>query len=728
MPGEVTSIVASAIDTGTIAEPALTLVELQDRLDSPAMPAFSTAELLDGGLSLIHDGQVDDQFAAFKAVASKAELSAGFLDLPGLVAGAGGSESLATSLINAKYTAMGGAAGLLGATTTAVAATPGGSGWFRQYQQGRIYFTFGAGAHEVHGAILAKWISLGAEAGFAGFPVTDQQTGDDPAGRGVRQRFEGATILSVPDWRAIQVETVGPAMMAAAAAPTAGAAPVDNLRAVPAEAAVAAAVAKPRAARGAKAAAAAAAAAPVAAAEVRASVLDSTISAVSAGSFAGVGSVLTTQATHEVHGAIRAKYDGLGAEGSFLGYPTTDETGCPDGVGRYNHFEAGSIYWSPATDAHEVHGLIRDLWAGQGWERGALGYPLTDELIPDRRIGHVHPERRRKPIVDVPFDLVKLPEAASTLGFAPTVVNTSAASMADRRISAVEKTMSLASIGRPEIATVAAAATPVSALGAESVVAGALVAEPVGALETAIGSEHFESLIRQAASTPAADRSTNRFEDFENGVAFWRRGDVHASVLSAWPHAADGSATHFVASDVLAVAMPTLASVFGSIPGTQLSGVTFVGTTGYSFDGAGVRNRRHRIRINLMGTGFGFLTGAATATFEVDIEVTFEPESRDVVALLADWTTGPQTGDFQVDLGRVVHSRLDDRLGTSFVLVTINDTDASQPIAVLSVKTMANGDVNVYVEPPNPVSHWAVLNEVKVSDVLLNAVIATPNP
>ena len=183
-----------------------------------------------------------------------------------------------------------------------------------------------------------------------------------------------------------------------------------------------------------------------------------------------------------------------------------------------------------------------------------------------------------------------------------------------------------------------------------------------------------------------------------------------------------------MASDVVAAVMPTLTSVFGNIPEAQLNAVTFIGTSGYSFDGAGVRNRRHRIRIELMKPGFGFLMGTATASFEVDVEVTFEPESREVVAMLADWSIGPQTGDFQVDLGRVVHSRLDDRLGTSFVLVTINDTDASQPIAILSVKTMANGDVNIYVEPPNPVSHWAVLNEVKVSDVLRNAVITTPNP
>ena len=42
-----------------------------------------------------------------------------------------------------------------------------------------------------------------------------------------------------------------------------------------------------------------------------------------------------------------------------LGYPTTNEQTTTDGIGRYNHFQKGSIYWSPTTGAHEVFGLIR---------------------------------------------------------------------------------------------------------------------------------------------------------------------------------------------------------------------------------------------------------------------------------------------------------------------------------------------------------------------------------
>lgn len=54
--------------------------------------------------------------------------------------------------------------------------------------------------------------------------------------------------------------------------------------------------------------------------------------------------------------------------------------GPPDGKGRYNHFEHGSIHWHPAHGAFEVHGAIRDKWAALGYETGWLGDPMSDEL------------------------------------------------------------------------------------------------------------------------------------------------------------------------------------------------------------------------------------------------------------------------------------------------------------------------------------------------------------
>jgi uncharacterized protein with LGFP repeats len=94
------------------------------------------------------------------------------------------------------------------------------------------------------------------------------------------------------------------------------------------------------------------------------------------------GSIYWSASTgaHEIQGAIRDKWASLGWENSFLGFPTTNETSTPDKVGRFNHFEGGSIYWSPNTGAHEVHGAIRDLWAQLGWENSQLGFPTSDEF------------------------------------------------------------------------------------------------------------------------------------------------------------------------------------------------------------------------------------------------------------------------------------------------------------------------------------------------------------
>ena len=91
------------------------------------------------------------------------------------------------------------------------------------------------------------------------------------------------------------------------------------------------------------------------------------------------GSIYWTPATsaHETHGAIRGKWAALGWERSFLGYPTSDElviTG-----GRLSKFQGAYVYWSPATWAHEVHGAILGTYLQLGASNSRLGFPITDE-------------------------------------------------------------------------------------------------------------------------------------------------------------------------------------------------------------------------------------------------------------------------------------------------------------------------------------------------------------
>jgi glucose/arabinose dehydrogenase len=100
-------------------------------------------------------------------------------------------------------------------------------------------------------------------------------------------------------------------------------------------------------------------------------------------------------------GDVLAKYRALGAERSILNYPVANQGTTADG-GTYAHFKGGVVYWNPGArrteyiqggsiyssgaGTFEVHGLIRQRWAGLGWERSYLGYPASDEFaIPGGR-------------------------------------------------------------------------------------------------------------------------------------------------------------------------------------------------------------------------------------------------------------------------------------------------------------------------------------------------------
>ncbi|CAM5418832.1 hypothetical protein [Corynebacterium variabile] len=92
------------------------------------------------------------------------------------------------------------------------------------------------------------------------------------------------------------------------------------------------------------------------------------------GSLAGLASI---------EGLIYDKWVATGAEGGPLGYPTTDEASTPDGVGRFNRFVGGMLYWHPTHGAHPITGDILDQWADQGYEGGNLGYPIEDAQTQD---------------------------------------------------------------------------------------------------------------------------------------------------------------------------------------------------------------------------------------------------------------------------------------------------------------------------------------------------------
>ncbi|HEY0559056.1 MAG TPA: GDSL-type esterase/lipase family protein [Frankiaceae bacterium] len=96
------------------------------------------------------------------------------------------------------------------------------------------------------------------------------------------------------------------------------------------------------------------------------------------------GTIFWSAATgaESVHGLILRRYLALGGPAGVLGFPVTDETAVAGG--RYNSFTGngagGAVYWTPATGAWSVRGAILARYRALGGPTGVLGFPLTDEL------------------------------------------------------------------------------------------------------------------------------------------------------------------------------------------------------------------------------------------------------------------------------------------------------------------------------------------------------------
>jgi glucose/arabinose dehydrogenase len=213
---------------------------------------------------------------------------------------------------------------------------------FRVYQNGRLYWTAATGVHEVHGAILAAYLAQGGPARF-GAPTTDEVASTTKPGASNTFAGTAATGVASIHW-----------------SPDTGAHSVyGEIRKV------------------------------YAAMGFEKSVLGypttdefGTPDGRGRLNRFGDAAIYWTPQTgaHEIYGAIFARYAALGYERGPLGYPKTGELGNPDGVGRNNKFETGVLYWSPASGAWEVYGAILARWQQLGWEKSYLGYPTSGEF------------------------------------------------------------------------------------------------------------------------------------------------------------------------------------------------------------------------------------------------------------------------------------------------------------------------------------------------------------
>lgn len=278
----------------------------------------------------------------------------------------------------------------------------------------------------------------------------------------------------------------------------------------------------------------------------------------------------------EVHGAIRSKWGSLGWESGFLGFPTTDESKTPDGMGRYNHFQNGSIYWKPSLSAHEVHGLIRKYWADNGWEKNsALGYPLSDEL-------------------------------------------------------------------------------------------------------------------------PTSPGSKNRFSDFENGVLYWKSGESQAVPLEKFVF---GDKASQAASDIVGKLATEIKNILQKNSEVYIKGGPKLSEVAdYSFDGDTVHNRRYKMHVDF-GIDVSTLPDP-TVNMDLWVGIDYIKESRSVVAMLVEtkWHVHvpfpTSVGLKAKDVSAELHKAIDPEMFVPRVQGIVPEA-----VNVLSVKVMLNGDLNVYKEP-----------------------------
>lgn len=80
-----------------------------------------------------------------------------------------------------------------------------------------------------------------------------------------------------------------------------------------------------------------------------------------------------------IHGGVGTEYFAQGNASGWLGFPTSDEIGTPDGV--YQQFQNGQIYWVNSTGkAWDVHGAVLDRYSTMGLASNWLGVPSSNEI------------------------------------------------------------------------------------------------------------------------------------------------------------------------------------------------------------------------------------------------------------------------------------------------------------------------------------------------------------
>ena len=227
-----------------------------------------------------------------------------------------------------RYWASGSVEGPLGFPTTSLGSVPGGQA--AAFQGGSIYSSAATGAHAVTKEALRSWWATGGVSGPLGFPVADSTT---VAGGRVARFASGSVYWSkATGARVVQGDVLsyyeaqgGPAVLGF---PVADQGPVSGGTALAVQ---------------------------------NASIYSS-----------------PATGTHAVRGAVRTAWWARGGITGPLGFPTADVSDTAGVSGHVGHFAGGALYWSSGSGGHVVRGEILSYYEARGGP-AVLGFPVADQ-------------------------------------------------------------------------------------------------------------------------------------------------------------------------------------------------------------------------------------------------------------------------------------------------------------------------------------------------------------
>ncbi|MEU2348769.1 hypothetical protein [Modestobacter sp. NPDC049651] len=302
------------------------------------------------------------------------------------------------STIQAAYAATGGAAGPLGAATSAETCGLPQGGCTQGFEHGTYYWRESTGAHYVLSGVLATgYAALGGPGGAVGYPVTDPSC---TPGLCAQQFASGDVLTSSPvrglhhltggaagQWWSYEGNVAGGLGDPISDSYAVGAwhevdfqrgSLVDYGDLYPYVVKVQYALSDEWLSWG------------------RAAGMGLPIAAESCGLVGGGclqrfqdGALYWSPATgaRAVRFALAQGYRGIAEQNGGLGYPVAEE-GCGKRSGGCSQeFQGGTELWSPASGALAVRGALRSAYRAQGWENGRLGYPVTNEACGKRSGG-----------------------------------------------------------------------------------------------------------------------------------------------------------------------------------------------------------------------------------------------------------------------------------------------------------------------------------------------------